>query len=338
MLARRVIGALGRPVDAAVQARRAPAVVVLLYHRVGGRSASPVDLPLATFEHQLDRLVEADRVIDLDTAVDLLTTGTERADAAPKVVLSFDDGTADWPDVVLPALVERRLPATFYVATDFIDVGSPFPDGGRPVSWAGLAEMAATGFATIGSHTHTHRVLAGASAADTADEIARSVGLIEERLGRPCHHFAYPKAIAPSPAAEVVVRRQFTTAALAGNVVNRAGATDLHRLGRHAVTVADDDDSFRRKAAGGMRLEGWLRARRDAWRARRRSGSPASRTTASRTSRAMVSTWSSASTEPLGRHRPQRKRSSLTPLVNAGRSWNTGCRCIGFHSGRLSMS
>ena len=68
--------------------------------------------------------------------------------------------------------------------------------------------MAATGLATIGSHTHTHRVLAGASAADAADEIARSVGLIEERLGRPCRHFAYPKAIAPSPAAEVVVRRQ----------------------------------------------------------------------------------------------------------------------------------
>ena len=98
------------------------------------------------------------------------------------------------------------------------------------------------GFATIGSHTHTHRVLAGASATDAADEIARSVGLIEERLGRPCQHFAYPKAIAPSPAAEVVVRRQFRTAALAGNVINRAGATDLHRLGRHAVTVADDDD------------------------------------------------------------------------------------------------
>ena len=157
-------------------------------------------------------------------------------------MLTFDDGTADWPDVVLPALVERGLPATFYVATDFVERGAPFPDDGRPVSWAGLADMAATGLATIGSHTHTHRVLAGASAADAADEVARSVGLIEERLGRPCRHFAYPKAIAPSPAAEVVVRRRFATAALAGNIANVAGATDLHRLGRHALTVADDDD------------------------------------------------------------------------------------------------
>jgi peptidoglycan/xylan/chitin deacetylase (PgdA/CDA1 family) len=239
-------------------------VVVLIYHRVGGGSRSPIDLPLATFSRQLDRLVEADRVVDIDRATVLLTARAERTEAAPKVVLSFDDGTADWPDVVLPALVERRLPATFYVSTDFVDRGSAFRDGGRPVSWAGLAEMATTGFATIGSHTHTHRVLAAASASDATDEIARSVGLIQERLGRPCHHFAYPKAIAPSPAAEVVVRRHFTTAALAGNVLNVSGGTDLHRLGRHALTVADDDDTFRRKTAGGMRLEGWLRAHRGA--------------------------------------------------------------------------
>ena len=251
----------------------APAVVVLLYHRVGGRSASPVDLPLAAFEHQLDRLVEADRVIDLGAAADLLTTRSDDAHAAAKVVLSFDDGTADWPDVVLPALVARGLPATFFVATAFVDLGSPFPDGGRPVSWAGLAEMAATGLATIGSHTHTHRVLDVASAAETAAEIARSAGAIEDRLELPCRHFAYPKAIAPSPAAEIVVRRQFSTASLAGNVINRIGVTDLHRLGRHAVTIADDDECFRRKVEGGMRLEGWLRERRDAWQARRRSGS-----------------------------------------------------------------
>ena len=182
-------------------------------------------------------------------------------------MLSFDDGTADWPDVVLPALVERNLPATFYVATDFVDVGAPFPDGGRPVSWVGLAEMAATGSPRSAPTRTPIACLPAPPAPVAADEIARSVGLIEEHLGRACQHFAYPKAIAPSPAAEVVVRRHFTTAALAGNVANLAGATDLHRLGRHAVTVADDDDSFGRKAAGGMLLEGWLRARRDAWRA-----------------------------------------------------------------------
>ena len=211
-------------------------------------------------------LAESGSVMPLDGAATLLTSPTAASSRQPNVVLTFDDGTADWPDVVVPALVERGLPATFYVSTDFVERGAPFPDDGQPVSWDGLAAMVATGLVTIASHTHTHRVLAIASPSEATDEIDRSVGLIEDRLARPCRHFAYPRAIAPSAAAEIVVRRRFTTAALAGNAPNVAGATDLHRLGRHAITAADDDDeSFRRKAAGGMRLEGWLRARRDAW-------------------------------------------------------------------------
>jgi len=43
-----------------------------------------------------------------------------------------------------------------------------------------------------------------------------------------------------------------------------AGATDFHRLGRHALTVADDEAFFARKVSGGGWLEGWLRERRDA--------------------------------------------------------------------------
>jgi peptidoglycan/xylan/chitin deacetylase (PgdA/CDA1 family) len=264
VLGRRAIGVLGRPVDTVLRVANG-CVVMLLYHRVGGRTPSPVDLPTATFERQLDRLTDVATVVDLDAAAAYLTSPAADAADRPKVVLTFDDGTADWPDVVLPILVERGYAATFYVSTDFVERQTSLPDGGRPVSWGGLRELAASGAAQIASHGHTHRVLADVPAAEAADEVNRSVGLIEDRLGRPCRHFAYPKAIAPSPAAEVVVRRRFATAALAGNVANVAEATDLHRLGRHAVTVADDDASFARKLGGGMRLEGWLRARRDAW-------------------------------------------------------------------------
>jgi peptidoglycan/xylan/chitin deacetylase (PgdA/CDA1 family) len=236
-------------------------MVALVYHRVGGRSPSAIDLPRATFREQLDELAASGRVVPLDTAVGRLDGD---GPAAPSIVITFDDGTADWPEVVLPELASRGLPAVFYVSTDFVERQVPFPADGRPVSWSGLAEMASTGLATIGSHTHTHRVLAGATAAGAAAELDRSIGLIEDRLGVACQHFAYPKAIAPSPAAEVVVRRRCATAALAGNRVNVAGCTDPHRLGRHGLTVADDLASFGRKVDGGARLEGLLRERRDA--------------------------------------------------------------------------
>lgn len=248
-------------------------MVTLIYHRAGGRSPSPVDLDRATFERQLDLLAGSGRVASLDDAVASLDDAADRlagsdAAGAPSVVLTFDDGTADWPDVVMPALVERDLPATFYVATDFVERRRPFPDDGSPVSWAGLADMVSTGLATIGSHTHTHRVMHDLGTREAQDEVDRSIALIEDRLGLTPSHFAYPKAVAPSPAAEVVVRRRFATATLAGNRAATRG-TDLHRLGRHALTVADDEASFLRKGVGGMVLEGWLRERRDAWQVRR---------------------------------------------------------------------
>src|SRR5690606_4613381 len=105
----------------------------------------------------------------------------------------------------------------------FVENGRGFPDGGQPVSWEGLQEMSTSELVTVGSHTHSHRVLAGVSGDEAAEELDRSIGLIEERLGVPCRHFAYPKAIAGSPAAEVAVRRRFVSACLAGNRVNRRG-------------------------------------------------------------------------------------------------------------------
>lgn len=261
---RPAIDVAGRPVDAVVS-RPPHDVLMLIYHRVGRRSSSPVDLDQHEFGRQLDVLAASGRVVSLDTAVTMLTESDHRVSVTePAVVITVDDGTGDWPDLVMPALVDRDLPGTFYVATDFVERQRPFPDGGAPVSWDGLADMLSTGLATIGSHTHTHRVMHDVSAGESKEEVDRSVELIENRLGVTPRHFAYPKAVAPSPAAETVVRRRFDSATLAGNRGSRRGA-DVHRLGRHALTAADTLSSFQRKVGGGMLLEGWLRERRDAW-------------------------------------------------------------------------
>ena len=83
-------------------------------------------------------------------------------------MLTFDDGTGDWVDQVAPRLARSRFPATFYVATDYVDHERRFPNDGRPISWAGLAELASIDGVTIGSHTHTHPVLNEADAVTTA--------------------------------------------------------------------------------------------------------------------------------------------------------------------------
>jgi peptidoglycan/xylan/chitin deacetylase (PgdA/CDA1 family) len=256
----RIGGSLVRLVDRVTPAPTG--IVLLAYHRVGGTTGVSVDLPTALVADHLDWLAEHADVVSLDTAADRLSIN-EPTTAERLVVLTADDGTADWVELLLPLLVERRLPMTWYVATRFVDEQVPFPDDGRPVSWAGLAEALSTGLVTVGSHTHSHAVMASLGATEAAAELDRSVGLIEDRLGGPCRHFAYPKAIAPSDAADAEVRRRFRTAALAANRVNVVGRTDPARLGRTPVQRGDGVGALGRKAQGGGRVEGWARERFD---------------------------------------------------------------------------
>ena len=90
-------------------------------------------------------------------------------------------------------------------------------------------------------------------------DLDESIDLLRDRLGVDPAHFAYPKAVAGSPAAEVAVRRRFRSAALARSRVNRVGA-DVHRLWRTPVQRSDDATTFARKADGGLRLEGEARS------------------------------------------------------------------------------
>ena len=242
--------------------RRPRGLVVLIYHRVGGHTPVSVDLPRALFAEQLAALAAGWAPTTLDAAADLLS-GPTAPPGPPPVCVTFDDGTADFVDEALPELVAHGIPAALYVATDNVEAGRAFPDDGRPVSWAGLRDALATGLVTVGSHTHTHRLLDRVDGPEAAAELDRSIGLIEDRLGVGCHHFAYPKALPGSPAAAQEVRRRFRTAAIAGTRPNPYGQADLHRLHRSPIQVGDGMRWFRRKAAGGLALEDDLRRLRN---------------------------------------------------------------------------
>lgn len=237
----------------------APGITVLIYHRVGARTGVAVDLPADLFREQMAAL--AGRAISLDAALDLLDgpPPDDAADMPRPVVVTFDDGTADVVDIALPILAEFEIPALLYVATDFIETGSPFPDDGQVASWSALADAASTGYLALGSHTHTHALLDRLDPALVADELDRSIELIGERTGWRADHFAYPKAVAGSAVADDAVRARFRSAAVAGTRPNPYGATDPWMLARSPIQVADDVRWFARKADGGLRLEDDLR-------------------------------------------------------------------------------
>jgi peptidoglycan/xylan/chitin deacetylase (PgdA/CDA1 family) len=254
-IAQRVVKASAAAAD---RVRRPPrGVVALIYHRVGAGSGLEIDLPVDLFEDQMAALAADARVTTLDEALHALASPTPPP--RDPVVVTFDDGTVDFAETALPILERHRVPVVLYLATDFVERSLPFPHDGTPLSWRTLADAVSTGLVTVGSHTHTHALLDRVPATEAEVELDRSRGLIREHLGVPADHFAYPKAVSGSPAADAAVRRRFRSAAIAGTRPNPYGRTDPHRLARSPIQVTDGMRWFRHKAAGGMALEDGIR-------------------------------------------------------------------------------
>jgi peptidoglycan/xylan/chitin deacetylase (PgdA/CDA1 family) len=102
-------------------------LAVLVFHRV-----LPVPDPLCPDEMHAVRfdalcawLARTFNVLPLDQAVRALHQGTL---AARALAISFDDGYADNHDIALPILQRHGLPATFFVATGYLDGGRMFND------------------------------------------------------------------------------------------------------------------------------------------------------------------------------------------------------------------
>ena len=163
----------------------ASGLVILIYHRVGAGTPSAVDLPLDVFRRQLAWLAEHRTVVSLDAAIGALADGVNVDDWT---VLTFDDGTVDFTEHALPALSDVGLPATLYLSTSLVDEQRPFPWGAPPVSWAALRDASTSRLITVGSHTHTHKLLDRCDEATIVDELDRSIDRIGTELGQAPMH------------------------------------------------------------------------------------------------------------------------------------------------------
>ena len=212
--------------------RRAGAgdIVILLYHRVGAGTRE-IDIDSSAFESHLQYLADQGVVRTLDQAL-----------AQGGVVISVDDGYSDFADNVVPLLVRYGIPGTLYLATGLVANATTDPD---TLTWATLSDAVATGLIAVGSHTHNHADLSKSNGVDARDEMLRSKELIEDRLGVPCRHFAFPWGVA-SPQAVEAGHALFDTSAL-GWATNRRQQLDPHRLGRTPVLRSDGAWFFRAK-------------------------------------------------------------------------------------------
>jgi peptidoglycan/xylan/chitin deacetylase (PgdA/CDA1 family) len=175
-------------------AREAEPVRVLFYHRVADRHPNDWTMPTATFAAQIRWLQARFDLVDLAEAQRRIAA---RHNRRPTVCITFDDGYAENLDFAIPLLLREKIPFCYFVSTNHVLGGRPFPHdqaAGRPLptnSPAQLRDLAAAGV-EIGAHNRQHIHLGAVGHDVLVDEIAGSKHDLEDVLEREVRYFAFP--------------------------------------------------------------------------------------------------------------------------------------------------
>jgi peptidoglycan/xylan/chitin deacetylase (PgdA/CDA1 family) len=115
------------------------------------------------------------------------------------VVLTFDDGLADFLTGSLPLLDKYGFPATLYIPTAYVNqLGSWIKSGGDGeypmLTWSEIREIADHGI-EVGSHGHSHIQLDILSIAKIREEVHISKDLLEQHLLKSVESISYPYGV-----------------------------------------------------------------------------------------------------------------------------------------------
>ena len=198
-------------------------IPILIYHSISSSASKgfrPCTVSPEAFDQQLAYLKQH-RFTSL-TVTQLVQAMANGGSILPfrPVVITFDDGYADFYSAALPALKRYGFNATVFVVTSCIQGTSRWleemGEAYRPMlSWEQLAEINLSGI-ECAAHTHTHPALDMLPPAAARDEIVRSKELLEDHLGQRISSFAYPYGFYSSRVMHMVRQSGFDSACAIG--------------------------------------------------------------------------------------------------------------------------
>jgi peptidoglycan/xylan/chitin deacetylase (PgdA/CDA1 family) len=169
---------------------------ILMYHQITpapDRAFRKYAITPAEFETQMSWIAANGFVpIHLDDAFGR----TDRPCPARPIVITFDDGFQDCFEHAVPILRSHGFTATFFFVSGLTGRRSEWLPAERGVEydlmgWNAIRTLADAGF-ECGAHTVTHPRLAQLPREDQLRELYNSRRAIEDHIGHPVHHVAYP--------------------------------------------------------------------------------------------------------------------------------------------------
>jgi len=168
-------------------------LAVLAFHSIS-HGPGPTSIPPDTFRLQLDALARSG-FRSLTCREFLAWREGSLADPGARVLISFDDGYADFATAAYPVLRAYGFSGIVFVPTGKLGASEDWQGANaarRPLmDWPTVVELARSGI-EFGGHGVTHADLTRLSAEARRAEIAASARHLAERLGRPPDGFAAP--------------------------------------------------------------------------------------------------------------------------------------------------
>jgi peptidoglycan/xylan/chitin deacetylase (PgdA/CDA1 family) len=161
------------------------------------------------------------------------------------VVLTFDDGYADFHEQAFPLLEKHGFTATVFVTTGWLqDAGEHA--AGRPLdrmlSWKQVRALDRAGI-EIGAHSHSHAQLDQLAGPALERELRSSKDLLEEHTGKPVTTLAYPFGYSSRRVRDAVAASGYRHAAAVANRLPSA-QPDPMALPRLTVRRSTNLDGF----------------------------------------------------------------------------------------------